>query len=350
MPPRPLFLLKFNGRLDNLGDQFITRSLSNALRAFGDVAFQGAAPEFIRGTCPPTLPLPWPLAAVAKLLSGGRVYRFAPPGGRLWGRTPNAAKRALSALAAAVARRFLGPKFAIGTSVIPGTDYGWTADVDWIGVRDRDSLDALRAAGAEHADYFPDLSFIEPPPPVQSVPRGTIGFSFRAGIPEDCWASDYAPRVCAALRTLQGSLTSSDAWSPRFFHQVAEDAPFNRHLAGRMGIPLHTPRLTLESMGAFYRGCRFVVSNRLHCLLLGARFGAVPIALTSRGHTKVASLFRTVGWGALFVPIEEPASFEGKFDAFLRDEEVLRRLTLDVVGEQGRLGLGVLAMRFNPGR
>ena len=135
----------------------------------------------------------------------------------------------------------------------------------------------------------------------------------------------------------------------RAFHQVEEDEPFTRPLAAAHDVPFEPARLSLDSFPSFYASAEIVVSNRLHCLLMGACCGAVPVALTSREHTKVNALFAAVGWESLILPIEDDDEALRRFARIRREMPAVRRLVAASCGEQRRLGLSMLEQRFGGG-
>lgn len=354
MSSQNLYLLHFNGRNDNLGDQFIFRALVRALTDLGLVHIRKGVPPFIAGAAPHASGwrLGWHSARTA--LRGGVVYDFLPPGGRTWTVATQARASARASLRA-VKRQCLdvvgGRRIAIGASVIPAANHAWCEECDWIGVRDHESLAALRAAGIRRVEYFPDLSFLPPPSSsATEVERGGLCVSFRKAVPEARDAQAYELQLSEAFGALTHQLTAEARGRSRAYYQVEEDEAFTRRLSHAHDIHFHPARVSLESFEPFYRSADLVVSNRLHCLLMGAYCGAVPVALTSRAHTKVTALFETVGWHSLILPIEEAEALPQRFAAIQQDLPRLRRIVAASFDEQRRLGLTMLAQRFGGDR
>ncbi|MGH9158672.1 MAG: polysaccharide pyruvyl transferase family protein [Vicinamibacteraceae bacterium] len=347
MHGRNLYLLRFNGRNDNLGDQFIFRALMHALTDLGSVCVHNGAPAFIESAPPGHWRLGWRSALTT--LRGGAVYNFLPPGGRTW-RPPTQAGRAagswLKSLKKTSVELLAGPKVVIGTSVIPTANHSWCKDCAWIGVRDHQSLAALRAAGVASAEYFPDLSFLPAPPRPADVQRQGIRVSFRETIPEAPDPRAYTSRLSEALGALAGQLIPDERHRMSSYYQVEEDEEFMRQMSRLHDVPFGAARVTLEAFEAFYRRADLVVSNRLHGLLMGAYCGAVPVALTSREHTKVNALFTTVGWKSLLLHIEDARELPDQFAAIRQDIPSLRRMVAASFDEQRSLGLRILEQRF----
>lgn len=338
MTDRNLFLLHYNGRDDNLGDRFIFRALAEALEDFGDVHVRTHAADLGFG-----------FRSAMTTLRGGAVYNFLPPGGRTWTTAsppPRGARGALGALKKRCTDAVAGPRVAIGASVIPTADHSWCRDCEWVGVRDHESLAALRAAGLPRVDYFPDLAFLPAPRRMQPTRRGGIRMSFRGVIPEAPDAASYSAGLSDAIAVVIRELEGDARANVRAFYQVDEDADVNRALGRTHGFAFDDRRVGLDSFESFYAPVDLVISNRLHCLLLGAHCGAVPVALTSREHGKVNALFETVGWKSLLLDIEDRGAIARRLGAIRRELPRLRSMVASSFDEQRRVGRKLLEHRF----
>ena len=343
MKPRPrnLFELRYNNRNDNLGDQAIFRALVCALQQHGEVTMVGAVPPFVEGVRPTGGPWRSRFATAATKARGGSVVRVLAPGALLWPRpdcgTPSP-RRARSGLAAKWLR---ARTISVGRSVIGAADHSWCQDVDWIGVRDDASLRALHQAGFRQVSYFPDLSFLLDSDAAGADARTTVAFSFRSRIPEDHRSAEYEHTVRGAFDAIVGSLGPSGRARAIGFYQVQEDEAPVGQLCEDHGVSRAASMLTLSSYQPFYRTQDLVVSNRLHCLLLGACQGAIPVALTTEAHTKVVSLFRTVGWDSLIVRADDDARVD-RFHEIRRQSHRLRELVRTTFDRQRTLGAQTL--------
>lgn len=349
MPSRNEFFLRFNGRNDNLGDQLIFRSLIDALLPFGIVHIRGKMPDFVGGLRP--LRSGWKprISTAANRLRGNSAYDFDSPGGRTW-TTPNSKDklRRLS-LGNALFGLFAPARIAIGVSVIPVADHTWVEDHDWVGARDNASLTALLAAGKTKVQYFPDLTFLSTfrrQQPQHLVRRRNICLSFRSRIPETHKSPDYERLLREALSVSIRSYTVNPESRALLYHQVDEDAEFVRCISQRHCISLHGPRLTLDSFADFYQSAQLVISNRLHCLLLGAYCGAVPVAFTSRSHTKLTSLFETIGWKSLILFTEDIDEIEVRLNYIQENLSTFRLMVETTWDNQRRLGMKTLEQQF----
>jgi len=345
MQRRNLFLLRYNGRDDNLGDQLIFQVLVNTLSRFGPVFVRGKRPEFMSPPRHKGGDALLALSVALRRLQGYSVHSVQPPGGRLWTKS-NLANGTGHGLRRRLKDLLSDSRIVVGTSVIPAADHSWCERFDWVGVRDQESLAALHANGMQQAKYFPDLAFLAPLSAADKVSRHGIVFSFRREIPEVTDDPSYEARLAHSLGLLINSLSREVHHSAEFFHQVDQDAEFNGRLGDDFGIPKHGHRLTLDSYQSYYNRAQFVVSNRLHCLLLGAACGALPIALTSRRHTKLNALFETVGWNSLLLSIEDVDGLVERFNWIQSQSSNLSAMVKSSFESQQQLGLSILEQRF----
>lgn len=170
--------------------------------------------------------------------------------------------------------------------------------------------------------------------------------SFRSTIPEAPDRKAYRENLSDAVAAIMGEFGSDARPNFRGFYQVDEDAAVSRALSQRHGVVFDDRRVGLDSFESLYASADLVVSNRLHCLLLGAYCGAVPVALTSREHGKVNALFETVGWKSLLLHIEDRATLVRRLGSIRRELPRLRGMVTSTFDEQRRLGRALLEQRF----
>jgi hypothetical protein len=345
MQRRNLFVLRYNGRDDNLGDQFIFQGLIDALSRFGPVFVRGKRPVFMdplqRSGCDALLAL----SVAMRWLRGYSVHSVQPPGGRTWTKSTSANGSDIG-LKRQLLDSLLDSRIVIGTSVIPAADHSWGKQFDWIGVRDQESLTALRAHGMQQAEYFPDLAFLATISAANDVGRNRVVFSFRSTLPELVDDSSYGTKLTHSVGKVVNSVGAETRKFTEIFHQVDEDAEFNNRLSKAFCIPRLSQRLTLQSYPSFYNGAKWVISNRLHCLLIGASCGALPIALTSRRHTKLNALFETVGWSSLMLAIEDVDGLVERFYRIQSESPNLTAMVKSTFESQHQLALGILSQRY----
>ena len=348
MKRKMLFLMSPTTRRDNLGDELIFLHLARALEAHGTVLVKGSE-SHVDGIS--TLGSEWRSRTIRLLarLRGQAIVNVHTPGAVLWVPEKRVRPPAGRSWIPDWVKAWVDEQdIALGRSVIPGTDQSWADKFAWLGVRDEASLQALRDHGIRNVVYLPDLAFLSPieSPSGADVERSGIALSFRKMAPDIRNSEQYTGALQHAVGELVGASRLVQRNQALFFHQVHEDASFNHDLAIATGAGEHPTRLTLDSYLDFYKRFSMVVSNRLHCLLLGAQAGAVPVALTSQRHTKVVSLFETVGWHKLIIDIDDPDGPPTRLDEIRESLDRLQPMVQSEFNRQRQLGFDVLEQGF----
>ncbi len=339
-----LFVLRYNKRDDDLGDQFILRALADSLADFGTVMIRKEVPSFLPGMRPEKNGWQAKWNRLLTTIRGAKVFDVLPPGALLRPNPRPAVEHKPGGLRSKVSGAIAGKKISLGRSVIPDADHTWCQHVDWIGVRDDASIQSLHDAGYQHVTYFPDLAFMVQPSILPEEQASKIAISFRDRIPEDLDPDRYTTLLDKGIDTLMKSLRADDAERMLAFHQVDEDASYVAKIAARHGIQnVKQEPITLSSYQSFYQQVDWVFSNRLHCLLMGALCGAIPVALTTGQHTKVVSLYETVGWQSLILKAEEADQMPDQLATIQSQADEFRHLVQQTLDEQRTLGNKTLA-------
>jgi len=314
---RPLAFVRLDTQFDNAGDCLINRKLVRLLAERADLCLDV-------GRCPP---------AFADQVTRGLAQR----GAMRPSREPFLARMALARMAGRRCFLFLMPgavtrdrpsggilpdgmrelalpaAWALGVRICQvGASFGglserhlatWRGRRRWLfrlSPRDTASAGYLRAHGVSPDPCIPDLAFhlFEGDRCEGGVPSAegrTACFSFRTD-QDPRQASDVTAGVLALARRSGAHLR----WRPLV--QVARDRPGMEALRARWladGIdvePVVDLHADVEACLAFYRGVSFVVSNRLHVLLMAASQGArvLPVADGPVG-AKVEGILRDLG-------------------------------------------------------
>ena len=163
-------------------------------------------------------------------------------------------------------------------------------------VRDCISHDHLVDRGIRVDGIIPDLALnlFRSPPELLSDPR-SMAFSFRTDK-----SSDQGSRIAAAVAGLCSQLGHGSRMV--FVSQVERDRQFMRSLASDMATALESPVSYIATADSIqrtrqaYSGCSWIVSNRLHALLMGMSVGASPIALVDPVvDAKIIGVFHALG-------------------------------------------------------
>lgn len=353
MPTRKhIFLLEPHCRDDNLGDQVIFSTLASSLSRFGSVYLTRPSPKTIPNAR--LEPAKWPsrLVRLRAKAAGGEVFFILPPGAMLRNFTPKNSERHTQndGIRRLFADWLAGHTVQIGISVSPDSRLNGWSHFAWIGARDHKSVKALRNAGFTQTGYFPDLSFLLKANPTNPAIRDRVAFTFRHQIPDPLGGLDVACSTTTAMNWAADGLRASplsSACELCGFFQVDEDAPHTQELSAGLGVAFEPDRLSLTSYRSFYSRCEVVISNRLHSLLIGARCGAIPIALTASSHAKLISLFETVGWSDLLINHKDRQACRSRLLHILNNLAKYRSTVADTFSAQSRLGNLSLRQAFS---
>jgi polysaccharide pyruvyl transferase WcaK-like protein len=183
-------------------------------------------------------------------------------------------------------------------------------------VRDHHSLHQLHQVGAKVHGLMPDLALALFTPDGPDGSSGDdIAFSFRIdkhpGRAEEIVA--FVQRVCNQY---------ADGRGLRFVSQVRRDDSFMEQLAER--IRLSTGRRVMLALAdgsipdcqALYSGCGWIVSNRLHALLLAMSSGASPLAVVDpERDVKILGVLQSIGFESHVATLDESPALPDKLTA-----------------------------------
>lgn len=150
--------------------------------------------------------------------------------------------------------------------------------VNKIFVRSKKNREQLQALGLKNVGYSPDLCFLleqkEDLPAKDQCDR--VGISFR-----DLQDEKWNAVVLDAVKNFV-SFSLEQGKQVDFFYQVERDYDYNKMLfglfEGKEGIHFREQILIWEDRD-YYASLYAVLSNRLHVVLLGQSYGAIPLAL-----------------------------------------------------------------------
>ncbi|KQS30694.1 polysaccharide pyruvyl transferase family protein [Dyadobacter sp. Leaf189] len=190
------------------------------------------------------------------------------------------AMQTLKGIALLVILRCLGCKivrFGISVGNFDTQNQFWSSVesrfYSFLGIRDTESLAKAREFGFHNTKYFPDLAWVSNHKPIKSdLPsKNYIVLSFRSnayGIKHD---SQYFLKIANRLKAI---LSSSDFTHCKIVlcYQVSYDREACLELCEKLNefeIEFIDKKLLLKESVELYSNAEFIVSNRLHVLLLG---------------------------------------------------------------------------------
>ncbi|WP_302303118.1 polysaccharide pyruvyl transferase family protein [Paraprevotella xylaniphila] len=142
--------------------------------------------------------------------------------------------------------------------------------------------------------YVPDMAFLYPKQTCINTNRKQIAFSFRHVTETET--------LLAELKEIL-SIFVPKGYAVDFIFQVEEDRSFAQVLAKNLkeyNLNVSSQCIWYENLNT-YSKYDYVFSNRLHVLLLAAKYGAIPFALISKDlkERKISNIFNSISLGYL---------------------------------------------------
>ncbi|SFW65290.1 Polysaccharide pyruvyl transferase [Sinomicrobium oceani] len=198
--------------------------------------------------------------------------------------------------------------------------------------RSHNNIEELKSLGIKNVNYIPDMCFGLKTEPIHNLEKKKIGISFRNL--KDEKLHEY---IVTSINNLITYYKNSDV-EIVFFHQVKSDFIYTKELyeifQSNKNISFEERCLEWEDL-SFYNDFRLVLSNRLHVLLLGLVYEAIPIGvLNSDSKTmKIFNIFKGIGIDNL---LYEKLSVEDIDRVFSTERDLFSKIKL-VRSEQKKL-------------
>lgn len=337
----------------NTGDALINRALIEALREYGvlhancsssvpdeflqalgiraeERAIADSELAFIKSVL---------LCSLRSIQRGDQVYIFSGPGDMYGGGLRLVIRNLASALVFPIFRIFGVRIVRIGRSVGPISKL--MAVSEWIRglflshyyVRDTRSLQRCKDIGIKKVKMCPDLSWIYDMEHVASINRtNTVMVNLRNAIFDDV----HDAFIEATIRKCEDVLAEisnhlNGQMKVTVAYQIAEDAGFSKLVYERLkstyDVTYIDHQMRLDELETYYGAVDYHISNRMHSLLAGYKYGSLPIALIdTRNHMKIAATFEDCGLHELMVDIYDVQSSEKVAGLCARREDLLRKM------------------------
>ena len=282
----------------NLGDVLLQQILAECLRRYGRVLVQSDPKEPTYGRAKRYRELLSMHLALLKAVSRRYLGQdvsatlILSPGQSLT-KSLGAAPRVTQRLAYLGFLRVLGIRIvSLGRGFSSTTGINWLQEL-WLShiaheytLRDVATLRRAHAMGIRKAAWFPDLSWLAPLP--QSIEafagRSSVVLSFRADTDRLRWDDRLASEILERLGELLDEACALGLENVILIQHASQDQAMTmqieRKYRGRYRLRREPGLLSLTNIPCVYGGAALVISNRLHSLLLGLQWGAVPLAVT----------------------------------------------------------------------
>lgn len=163
-----------------------------------------------------------------------------------------------------------------------------------IQVRSHINVKEISFYGVDNVKYIPDLCFAFKSKIVKNV-KSKICISFR-DLADEEWDIQLKRYIKTIIRFF-----SKENFQIEFFYQVERDMSYNKGLYDFFKKDFSSIKFRNDVINwndiENYSNAKFVVSNRLHVLLLGQNYGAIPIAVLNNSSktVKIRNIFETIG-------------------------------------------------------
>lgn len=184
--------------------------------------------------------------------------------------------------------------------------------IDCYFLRDSKSIELAKSGGIQHANFFPDLAWALKPTirSTSDISKDTILFSFRSSTHSMSSNNQaYQEKLFQLVDRISNTLVNENSnYKILVSYQVEHDYSFCKEvfslLKGRYNVSFIEEMITTSNAESIYRGVKYIFSNRLHVLLYGYKFGALPIPMIdSKEHLKITGIFEDAKLGKLILDI-----------------------------------------------
>jgi|GEM_PF-6945498 len=208
------------------------------------------------------------------------------------------------------------------------TDSLFFKSCDGVSLRDVESLKYFEDTGVDKvylmkdmshylSKEFSKLSSSYPATKTSKRRLNDVVFSFRY---DRCPSIDTLQKVIQVLASKNVTVVSQVAFDDKLTEEISKQLCCNALIC--------KPNLDgLKKLSSIYNETDFVISNRLHVLLLALFCGATPVPILCKGDVKVQNYFKQLGFKTVF---EGCDSFEQSFRDCVKLNQTQKNIDLDI--------------------
>ncbi len=314
----------------NTGDALINKALLDALRGFGKLkcnCSKDIPDYFIKELGiedSEKISADNELGFVLEILKDARnakknnskVFIVSGLGHNSGGSLKKCARNIVASLIFIVYRAFGVKTIRIGTSIGPIskllaiTENFRSKFIDYYYVRDTKSLKLCHSIGIKNAKLCPDMSWLyDLNGKRELIQNNNICVNLKSTIVSSSDADDktYQQSMINKCEEIVKKIYSEDS-TIYFCYQVLEDKGYCEYVYSyfkdKYRCILIDKQMRLGDAEEVYGKCGYNISNRMHSLLLGYKYGSLPIALIDqKKHTKIQQTMIDSGLGELSIDV-----------------------------------------------
>ncbi|GGB88042.1 polysaccharide pyruvyl transferase family protein [Dyadobacter sediminis] len=204
--------------------------------------------------------------------------------------------------------------FSIGPVDVPN---GWAESIGsrayhYYALRDHESLKIAQQYNFKNPQYFPDLAWAYAPEKIEKQAGDYVVISLRSNAYGKEHDSAYLQPLIAKFRELlihagQQSLKVMITYQVKYDRDACVELYEN--LKNEFDCEFVDSKLTLKEANKIYGSAKFIVSNRLHVLLLALKCGGLSFALVDqKDNKKITSIFHDNNLKELILDVKENAN------------------------------------------
>lgn len=274
--------------------------------------------------------------------NGEKIYIFSGLGDSFGGSLHQVIRNIMSSFIFAVFRLHQVKIVRIGRSIGPLTKLMQMSErlrsifLTYNYVRDSKSLARCQSYGIKKVKYCPDMSWIYDEEGVRRInSTNTVMVNLRNSIFDDV-EQDFIDATLKKLDMVLETFSSVLGCKMKIIvaYQIEEDAAFSKMVYERLKMKYNVEyinhQMKLDELEKYYRMVDYHISNRMHALLAGYKYGSLPVALIDAGeHTKISATLLDNDLEELMIHIYDSDEQE-KVSKMINQRETMMKKLFDV--------------------
>jgi len=293
------------------------------------------------------------------LKNRGQVYLFSGPGDMYGGGLKLVLRNLVSGLIFPVFRIFGVTIVRIGRSVGPisrlmvFSEWIRSLFLSYYYVRDSKSLERCRKGGIKKVGICPDMSWLYDKNHVSKINNtNAVMINLRNSIFDDVENGFIETTLKSCEHVLENLISRmGDEMKVYVAYQIVEDKEFSKsvydYFKDKYNVEYIPNQMKLEELEYYYGMVDYHISNRMHSLLAGYKYGSLPIALVdTERHTKISATFSDCDLKELMIDIYNQEDISRVTSICDNREELMNKL-LDCEKEKQESICSVLDFVFS---
>ncbi|WP_158099604.1 polysaccharide pyruvyl transferase family protein [Faecalibacterium sp. An77] len=222
-------------------------------------------------------------------------------------------------------------------------------------VRDTQSLQRCRSMGISKVQLCPDMSWIYEEGTERQENASDVVMINMKGSTLNIKEQKYIDALIKKCKTFLERLEKEKNKKVHVLvaYQVSEDEEFSQYIYQRLkdefDVEFVDTQMKLGDLRKYYSHCGYHLSNRMHSLLSGYKYGSLPVALIDvKNHLKIAATLKDCDLDEFMIDVFDEFP-ESKMDNILTNKSKLyRKITICEV-EQAEKIHRILSREFDRG-